>query len=236
MQPIQQQRKESTISTLPTTDLARTAASTQGWTFSRTLLAVGAAGPILFLLFATLAGFLDPNYDLRAHPVSELAVGSNGWLMTANFFIFGLAIIAFAVGLFRSLPRGSWVGTALLVISGAGMFAAGIFPTDLKGAPETDAGAIHNLFSLVIFLALIISYIFAALSFRKLTGWRAYMWTTALLPVVVFGLLFVLVGFGSDPGDPLYAVGGLLQRLLITVGFGWMTTTAWRLLARGATH
>jgi hypothetical protein len=32
------------------------------------------------------------------------------------------------------------------------------------------------------------------------------------MPIVVFGLLFVLVGFGSHVGDPLYAAGSLIQR------------------------
>jgi hypothetical protein len=52
--------------------------------------------------------------------------------------------------------------------------------------------------------------------------------------VVVFGLLFVFVAFGSDPGDPLYSVAGLLQRALIAVAFGWISLTGWRLLGPGA--
>jgi hypothetical membrane protein len=207
-----------------------TSATPQRWTLTRSLLAIGAAGPIVFLAIATLTGLLDPNYDMASQAMSELALGPNGWLMTANFFVFGLAIIAFAIGFFRSLPRGSWVGSALLLISGLGIFASGIFPADLKGAPETDTGGLHNLLFLVVFLALIISYIFSALALRKLSGWRAYAWATALMPIIVFGLLFVLIGFGSDIGDPLYAVGGLIQRALLAVAFGWMSITAARLL------
>ncbi|MBC8077337.1 MAG: DUF998 domain-containing protein [Chloroflexales bacterium] len=220
------------MNALPTTDhVVSPAAATQPWTLSRILLTIGAAGPIVFLGVATLAGLLAPGYDMRTQPISELAVGPNGWLQTANFYIFGLAIIAFALGLFRSLPRGSWVGTGLLIIAGLGIIGSGVFPTDLKGAPETDAGGLHNLLFLVLFLALIVSYIFSALSFRKLAGWRAYTWATALMPLVVFGLLFVYVGFGSDVGDPLYAVSGLIQRLLLAVAFGWMSVTGWRLRA-----
>jgi hypothetical protein len=48
--------------------------------------------------------------------------------------------------------------------------------------------------------------------------------------LLAFGLLLVYVGFGSDIGDPLYAVSDLIQRLLLTAAFGWMTVTAWRLL------
>ncbi len=205
--------------------------ASQGWTLNRALLTIGGAGPILFLALATLNGLITPGYDMQKQAISELALGQNGWLQTANFFMFGLTIIAFAIGLFRSLPRGSWVGATLLIISGLGIVASGIFPTDLKGAPETDTGGLHNLLFLLVFLMLIISYVFWALSFRRLAGWRAYTWFTAFMPVLVFGLLFVLIGFSSDIGDPLYAVGGLIQRLLLAVAFGWMTLTAWRLRA-----
>lgn len=228
-QAIDVQQKEQTMNALPITDHAAAIAA-QPWTPSRILLAIGAAGPVVFLGVATVAALFAPGYDMLTQPISELALGANGWLQTANFYVFGLAIIAFALGLFRSLPRPSWVGTALLIIAGIGIIGSGVFPTDLKGTPETDTGGLHNLLFLVVFLALIISYIFSALSFRKLAGWRGYMWATVLMPVVVFGLLFVYVGFGSDAGDPLYAVSGLVQRLLLGVAFGWMSVTGWRLL------
>jgi hypothetical membrane protein len=104
------------------------------WASARILTTIGAAGPILFLAIATLAGLLDPGYDLRTQTVSELALGPHGWLQTANFFAFGLSIIAFAVGLYRSLRRGWRVGTLLLMVVGVGTFASGLYPTDPKGA------------------------------------------------------------------------------------------------------
>jgi hypothetical protein len=107
--------------------------------------------------------------------------------MTAGFFVFGLSIIALALGLYRSLSRGSRVGTLLLVIVGLAIFASGLFPTDLQGATTTDTGGIHNMLFLVIFLALIVSYIFARLEIEiegpfgwaeKLPTWRvSNRWT-----------------------------------------------------------
>lgn len=217
----------STHAAMPATE----SATPQHKTVSRILLAIGAAGPLLFLTLATLLGLLDPGYDAWTRPISELALGPNGWLQTANFYLFSLAIIAFALGLFRSLSRPSWAGTGLLIVAGLGMAGAGVFPTDLKGTPETGAGVMHNLLFLVMFLALILSYIPTALSLHRLADWRGYAWATALMPLVVFALLFVFVVLGSDPGDPLYAVSGLIQRILIAVAFGWMTVTALRLLS-----
>ena len=43
-------------------------------------------------------------------------------------------------------------------------------------------------------------------------------------------LLIIFVGFGGDPGDPLFAIAGLIQRLLMTVAFGWMTVIGRRLM------
>jgi hypothetical membrane protein len=162
--------------------------------------------------------------------MSDLAVGPNGWLMTINFFAFGLTIIAFAFGFYGSLSRGSRVGTLLLVIVGLAIFGAGIFPTDLKGAPETEAGGLHNLLFLVMMLALILSYCFSALALRRQAGWRAYARYTALMPVLVFALLAVFIIMGSDPGDPLYSIAGIIQRALLGLAFGWISVTAGRLL------
>jgi hypothetical membrane protein len=202
------------------------------WTPARMLLAIGAAGPIIFLGVATLVGLLAPGYDIMTQSISELAVGPNGWLMTADFFIFGLSIIAFALGLYRSLSRGSRVGTLLLVIVGLATFASGLFATDLQGAITTDTGTIHNMLFLIIFLALIISYIFSARALRKQAGWRMYARYTASMPVVVFGVLAVYITMGSDPGDPLFSIAGLIQRALLALAFGWITLTGWRLLVR----
>jgi hypothetical protein len=43
-------------------------------------------------------------------------------------------------------------------------------------------------------------------------------------------MLVLLAGYialGSDPGDPLYSVGGLLERALILLSFGWIVISAW---------
>ena len=209
------------------------AVPTAAWTPVRILIAVGAAGPIVFLAVATLVGLLDPSYDIRTRTVSELAVGPHGWLQTANFFAFGLALVAFAASLYGGLRRGSIAGMLLLVVAGLGIFAAGIYPTDLQGAPETATGHIHNMLFLVIFFALILSYIFNALALRKVPGWRGHALYTALTAAAVFGLLLVFAIFAGDVGDPLHGVAGLIERVLIGVAMGWISLTGGRLLARG---
>ena len=210
---------------------------------ARLLVALGAAGPVLFLAVAALLGLLDPRYDAMSQPMSELVLGPLGWAQTASFYATGLSFVAFAVGFalaFRCLlPRHSWVAKALLglagvliSISGAGLVISGVFPTDPSGGPQTDTGAIHDLAFLVVLLPLILAYPVAALAMRKAAGWGWYALATAFVPVAVFGLTFVFVAFAGDPGDPLHAAGGLVQRALLAVAFGWITLTGWRLLRR----
>lgn len=221
------------------------AAPAAGLTPTRVLVALGAIGSVLFLAVAALLGLLQPGYDAMSQPMSELVLGPLGWAQTASFYATGLSFVAFALGFaldfFRRLPRRSWVAKALIglagvliAISGAGLLISGAFPTDPSGAPQTEAGAIHDLAFLLVLPPLILAYPAAALAMRKVPGWSRHALVTAFVPVVVFGLMFVFVGFAGDPGDPLYAVGGLVQRALLAVAFGWITLTGWRLLRRPA--
>ena len=111
------------------------------------------------------------------------------------------------------------------------LFISGVPPTDAKGAPETATGATHNNLFLILFLALTIAQLCSAFALRGQAGWRGYARYSALTPLIAFVLLILYVGFGSDPGDPLFAIAGLIQRLLIAVSFGWMTVIGRRILA-----
>jgi hypothetical protein len=219
------------------------AAPAAGLTPTRVLVALGAAGPVLFLAVAALLGLIDTRYDAASQPMSELVLGPLGWAQTASFYATGLSFMAFALGFAlafrRLLPRRSRAARALIglagvliAVSGAGLIMSGVFPTDPSGGPQTEAGALHDLAFLVVLLPLILAYPAAALAMRKVPGWGRYALATGLMPVAVFGLTFVFVAFAGDPGDPLYAVGGLVQRALLAVAFGWITLTGWRLLRR----
>jgi hypothetical protein len=50
-------------------------ATSRGWTLNRVLLALSAAGPVLFLAVSTVLGVLDPDFDVMTEPVSALAWG-----------------------------------------------------------------------------------------------------------------------------------------------------------------
>jgi hypothetical membrane protein len=208
-----------------------------GWTLNKTLLVLGAAGPVLFLVVSTLLGFLDPDFDVMTEPVSALAWGPLGWVQTANFYVLGAATIAFAVGLYRDLEGRGRMGAAILLsISGLALILAGIFKGTPPGAEPTPSGMIHGMAFFWTFIPLPTAYALAALRLKVERGWGAYAVYSAAMPSVVFGLVVIYGVLGSDPGDPLFPVGGILNRALLALAFGWVTITAGRLLRNTGTR
>jgi hypothetical protein len=72
------------------------------------------------------------GFDLTRHPLSALSNGSLGWLQIANFLVAGVLTIVGAAGLRRAMdgaPGGRWA-PRLVMVSGLGLIAAGIFVMD----------------------------------------------------------------------------------------------------------
>ena len=226
-------REETTMTNTLTQDHARgdTLAANAGWSLNKILLAVGAAGPMLFLVVSTVLGFLDPDFDVMTEPVSALAWGPLGWVQTANFYALGAATIAFAVGLYRNLEGRGRMGAAILLsISGLALVIAGIFKGTPPGAEPTPSAMIHGMAFFWTFIPLPTAYALTALRLKVERGWGDHAVYSAAMPSVVFGLVVIYGVLGSDPGDPLFPVGGILNRVLIALAFGWVTITAARLL------
>lgn len=82
---------------------------------TRMLLLCGALGGPLFVVAFIIEGATRADYDPLRHPVSSLALGDSGWMQTTNFFVMGLLMLAYAVGLRRAFrpPRGLDLGAAL---------------------------------------------------------------------------------------------------------------------------
>jgi len=97
-------------------------------TRTRTLLAAGAVAAPLWAAVSLTQAFTRAGFDLMRHPLSMLSTGALGWLQIANFLIAGALMVAGAVGLARTIES-RWA-PRLLAVSGAGMFAAGLFTMD----------------------------------------------------------------------------------------------------------
>ncbi len=200
---------------------------------------MGWPAPGLFVVAFLVESATRPGYSALRHPVSSLALGDHGWTQRANFLLTGVLLLAFAAGTRPGL-RTYGAGRAPSLLLGAvavGLLGAGVFATDPVGdyppgtptpAPPTTTGNLHDAFSLLVFLGLpaaccVVGCRFARAGHR---GRAAYSVVTA----VVFLAGFFLAGAGFSQQTALAPVGGLLQRLTLLVGLGWIGWLALRLL------
>jgi hypothetical membrane protein len=195
----------------------------------RVLLGCGVIGPIFFTSAYLLEGATRPGYDPMRDPVSSLALGEMGWTQTVTFLVTGALVVAFAFGLRgygRALP-------ILMAIVGLGFFGAGVFATDpvtlyppgssIPAQPSTT-GRLHDVFSLGVFFGLPLAMLVATRRFDRI---RRPVWVVCcILAAASFFVLFVLAGTGFT-GDMTFApIGGLMQRLSLSVGLAWVVALA----------
>ncbi|HEX2182785.1 MAG TPA: DUF998 domain-containing protein [Rubrobacteraceae bacterium] len=168
----------------------------------------GMVGPAAFALVVVALTLVQYDFmvELGWHPVrssdvpwpSGLALGPLGWLQVANFVLFGLTLIAFAVGLHRGVAhggRGSRIGPALLILAGVAMVLAG-FKTDpdLSGGPQTWHGVIHGLAYFLFMFSLLPALFFLWWRLRRDPRWRGYV-----LYTLITGVLYVFLFFRPEP-------------------------------------
>src|SRR5690349_3818837 len=95
---------------------------------TRRLLLCGVIGPVIFVVSFLVQGALRPGYDPLRHPVSSLSFGPTGWVQMATFWLTGLLVLAYAVGLRRA--GCGWWTPALIGLVGLGLMGAGFFAAD----------------------------------------------------------------------------------------------------------
>jgi hypothetical membrane protein len=204
---------------------------------TKLLLTCGVIGPLLFIAWFLILGATRTDYEALRQPVSSLSIGPYGWMQIANFLVTGSLIIAFSIGLRRTLYPAFW-GPLLVGLVGVGLIGAGIFVTDpLNGYPpgtplvptvRTTQGRLHDLFGMPVFLGLPIAcFVFGRLFARRgERGWAAY----SILSGIVMFAFFVLAGMGFRQMPGFTNLAGVYQRLSIATGFGWLALLALHLL------
>lgn len=206
----------------------------------RLLLASGAVGPPLFVLVFLIEGALRPEYISWRHFVSSLSAGERGWIQITSFILCGALVLGFSLGLRRALSpgRGSAAGPLLGALFGISLIGAGVFVTDpLLGYPPgapvapTLEGALHMLSSLVAFTSLTAACFVLARRFAGTPGWRGFARYS-----VATGFLVALLFVTTSTVAAIYPEGpaGLVQRLSIVIGWGWIALLALRLLRVGS--
>jgi hypothetical membrane protein len=209
---------------------------------SRLLLISGVIAGPLFLLALFVEGATRPHYDALRHPGSSLELGPYGWVQQVNFVVAGLLTLAFALGLRRALRlgRGSRWGPLLVGVWAIGLVAAGLFVTDPvsgypPGTPDVLArptlhGGLHDLFSLLGFVALGAAFVVLARRFAANGRW---VWATySIGTFVVYAVTFGLSAAAFQQTAALVALGGLFQRMAVVAGWAWLTLLAGDLLRR----
>jgi Protein of unknown function (DUF998) len=70
---------------------------------TETLLIVGVAVAVVFVVVLLVEGAFRPAYNPTYHTGSELSLGDRGWIQIANFLQMGVGMFAFAIGVNRIL-------------------------------------------------------------------------------------------------------------------------------------
>lgn len=218
---------------------------------TRWLLAGGVVGPLLFVVVLLIEGATRPGYSAWRTDGSYLALSDQGWEQIANFLVSGVLCIGGAVGVARvwRTGRASVWGPRLIGLFGLGLVAAGVFVTDpgggyplgapSNGSPQTWHGWVHGINGLLFFnivlpaACFVLARRFAADPQHR--RWATYSWLTgALILVISLPINTIVVPFAEYFGLPV--VDGLIQRVLIILGFGWVALIALHLLREQRAH
>jgi uncharacterized protein DUF998 len=207
------------------------------------LLLCGVIGPVLFWVVLAVEGATRPGFIFWQTQGSYLSLTNQGWEQITNFLVFGVLCIAYAIGLRRSwhTGRASLWGPLLIGLFGVGMLALGVFVTDpgdgyppgtpLQTSPTTWHGWTHGLTGAVVVNIVLPAACFV-LSRRFLADqehrrWGTYSWLTGALILIISIPATIGLPFAYNAGFPI--IDGLIQRIIITLGWAWLALTAWQL-------
>src|SRR5579859_7705402 len=187
----------------------------------RLFVLAGIAGPILFVLVFTIDGFLRPGYSPIDQMISDLGLGPNAWIQNSNFVVFGLFLIAFAIGFYHQMQtiiskKSRTVSFMLLLLTGIGLANNGFFTKNIQ--------IVHVPDFLIAFCSLIITFFIVGQQLRGTPCWRIYGWYTFITGLTTCGLLGAFI-YVMDHGQAV----GLLHRLLVVETFAWYVVTGYRL-------
>jgi hypothetical protein len=209
------------------------------------LLFCGVIGPPLFFAVLLIEGATRPGYSAWRTDGSYLALSNQGWEQIANFIVFGLLCIAFAVGLRRiwRTGRASVWGPLLVGLFGLGLLIAGVFVTDpgggyppgapINGSPQTWHGWVHGINGLLLFNVVLPAACFVLA--RRFAAdpqnrrWATYSWMTGALILLISIPSTIGVPIAENAGFPV--LDGLIQRVEIFIGWAWIALIAlhlWR--------
>ena len=222
---------------LPAGEADQTARQTDHSRWQTACLVCGIVAGPLFVATFSIAGSVRPGYSPLRHPISSLEFGPDGWVQSLNFILTGILITLFGWGVRSPVSKlgGGRTVPILIMAVGIGLIGAGFFDPDPlsgypPGTPPTALNpslhrVLHDMFSTPVFTALPAACIVLSRRFAKsrMISWAVYSAVSAALMI----FFFVLSSIAFAQGSVLTPIGGLLQRLTLTVGFTWMALLGW---------
>lgn len=197
----------------------------------------GLIAPFLFVFIFMLEPFLHPGYNSLTMFVSELSLGSYGWIQILNFIVFGFLLIIFSravASIFseRNLPR---TGPVLLAVIGISYLLSGPFTTDpgtIFTAQESIHGIIHGIFGAIVFTLMpVVCFVFLK-SFRTDEKLNSFQWITLVFATVITMAVVLLTIATKLPITAAMFNGwlGVIQRAAIIPFMLWVSLFALKLL------
>jgi Protein of unknown function (DUF998) len=197
------------------------------------LLTAGAVAAVQMVVVVIADGATRAGYDPWRNWVSQLSLGPHGWLGVTNLAICAAWLFAYAIGLrgcLRPSRTARWA-VRLVLICAAGLTVVAAFPIDAgldfpPGAPavHTFVGFVHQVGALAMFGG----GTCAAVVLGRCAGLaRAGLAVAAVMAVSFTGaaVLVTLDVSGIVVGTP----SGLLERIALFTGFGWIGLVGLRL-------
>jgi hypothetical membrane protein len=186
---------------------------------------LAAVAPAAAGLVSTVTGLLTPGYNPARASVSVLGGRGQPYALAMNsaFLLLGVALIALAWALYRSLDARAPVGTLLLAAAGAGIIGIAFVSRD-PAAPVVTT--IHRAFAAAALLALAAAPPLVAVGLWPDPRWRGVALFSAAAGVASAVQLLgaaVLLGLGMLPA-------GAVERTFAGVNLLWLTLIAIRLL------
>ena len=190
----------------------------------------GVVAPIFFVLMVIVEGFLVPGYSHMSQQVSDLGAyalyGSYALLQNLNFCVFGILVVAFAIGLRHELPASRAITTSF-GLCGILFFLLGFFPDE----PIPWPAAAHYLIAQASGLSIFLSEFLAWRRLRhpvadEWIGWTRYG-RFSLVSLVLALVSFITYATFGQRGSP---IAGLLQRVMGAFILLWIEVMSLRLL------
>ena len=182
------------------------------------LLLVTGFGGLLFIAAYVILGALAPNYNSVRETISALEFTTLSLAQRINFFVFGLLLCAFAVGLRLELNRGR--GARLIpffqLVSGIAVIGDALFIHD----------PLHLVCDLIAFNSSLVVLFLFAWHFRGDADWRG--WSFYSIATALIMMLFLTAfGFANHVGGP----AGVMEKLATATRTLWSTLLTAKLLA-----